>query len=64
MAIYCKLLYVEEIIAFLDTMPKKTDVVLTGRFAPRELFDKADFVNEIIDINYPKELISTKGIQY
>jgi len=55
---------VEEVIAFLDTMPKKTDVVLTGRFAPRELFDKADFVNEIIDINYPKELISTKGIQY
>ncbi|MCK4477163.1 hypothetical protein KAU88_01365 [Candidatus Bathyarchaeota archaeon] len=45
-------------------MPKKTDVVLTGRFAPRELFDKTDFVNEIIDIKYPEELISTKGIQY
>lgn len=64
LAIYCKLLDVEEVIAFLDTLPKKTDVVLTGRFAPRQLFDRADFVNEILDIKYPKESISRKGIQY
>jgi cob(I)alamin adenosyltransferase len=64
LAIYCKLLDLEEVIGFLDTLPKKTDVVLTGRFAPRELFDRADFVNEILDIKYPEESISTKGIQY
>ena len=64
LAIYCKLLDVEEIISFLDAVPKKTNIVLTGRFAPRELFDRADFVNEILDIKYPDEQISTKGIQY
>jgi len=64
LAIYCKLLDIEEVIAFLDTLPKKTDVILTGRFASRELFDRADFVNEILDIKYPEGSISTKGIQY
>jgi len=64
LAIYCKLLTAEEVIAFLDTVPKKTDVVLTGRFAPRELFDRADFVNEILDIKYPEKPVTTKGIQY
>lgn len=64
LAIYCKLLDVKKVIAFLNTLPKRVDVVLTGRFAPKELFDRADFVNEIIDIKYPKELITTEGIQY
>ena len=64
LAIYCELLDVAEVIAFLDNVPKKTDVVLTGRFAPRELFDRADFVNEILDIKYPEYSITTKGIQY
>ncbi len=64
LAIYCKLLDVEEVIAFLDMLPKKTDIILTGRFAPRELFDRADFVNEILDIKYPEGSISTRGIQY
>ncbi len=64
LAVYCKLLDVKEVIAFLDTLPEKTDVVLTGRFAPRELFDRADFVNEILDIKYPEEPVTTKGIQY
>jgi cob(I)alamin adenosyltransferase len=64
LAIYCKLLTAEEVIAFLDTVPENTDVVLTGRFASRELFDRADFVNEILDIKYPENPVTTKGIQY
>jgi cob(I)alamin adenosyltransferase len=64
LAIYCELLSVKEVIDFLDTVSGKTDVVLTGRFAPRELFDRADFVNEILDIKYPEEKVTTKGIQY
>ncbi|MGB9756217.1 MAG: cob(I)yrinic acid a,c-diamide adenosyltransferase [Candidatus Bathyarchaeales archaeon] len=64
LALYCKLLEVKDVLEFLDKIPKKTDVVLTGRFAPKELLDKADFVNEIIDIKHPKEMVTTKGIQY
>ena len=64
LAIHCKLLEVTAVIDFLDTVPEETDVVLTGRFAPRELFDRADFVNEILDIKYPEETVTTEGIQY
>jgi len=64
LALYCKLLDVGEVLEFLDRIPKKTDVVLTGRFAPKELVDRAEFVNEIVDVKHPKEMVTTKGIQY
>ena len=54
----------KEFLEFLDIIPKKTDVVLTGRFAPKELINRAEFVNEIVDVKYPKEMVTTKGIQY
>jgi hypothetical protein len=50
--------------AFLGSLPKKTDVVLTGRYAPKKLIDKADFVNEVKDLKHPEELVTTEGIQY
>jgi cob(I)alamin adenosyltransferase len=64
LALHCKLLNVKEVLDFLDKIPKKTDVVLTGRFAPKELIKRAEFVNEIVDIKSPKEMVTTKGIQY
>jgi cob(I)alamin adenosyltransferase len=64
LALHCKLLDVKGVLKFLDKMPKKTDVVLTGRFAPKELVKRAEFVNEIIAIKYPKEMVTTRGIQY
>jgi cob(I)alamin adenosyltransferase len=64
LALHCKLLDVKEVLKLLDKMPKKTDVVLTGRFAPKELVKRAEFVNEIISIKYPKEMVTTRGIQY
>jgi cob(I)alamin adenosyltransferase len=64
LALHCKLLDVKEVLKFLDKMPRKTDVVLTGRFAPIELVKRAEFVNEIITIKYPEEMVTTRGIQY
>lgn len=64
LALHCNLLDVTRVLEFLDEIPKKTDVILTGRFAPKELLDRADFVNEVKDIKYPKETVTTKGIQY
>ena len=54
----------KEVLEFLNNIPKKTDVVLTGRFAPKELIERAEFVNEVIDIKHPEETVTTKGIQY
>lgn len=64
LAIYCKLLDVDDVIRFLDKVPKKTDVVLTGRYASKKLIKRADFVNEIKDLKHPKKIRTTKGIQY
>lgn len=64
LAIHCGLLDADEVIDFLDNIPKRTDVFLTGRFAPKKLIDRADFVNEVVDIKHPKKIPTTKGIQY
>lgn len=64
LALYCQLLDVKDVIDFLNRIPKDIDVVLTGRFAPKELIDRADFVNEIRDVKSPKNMVTTIGIQY
>ncbi len=64
LALHWKLLDIKEVIEFLKSIPKKTDVVLTGRYAPKELFEIADFVNIITDVKFPKEIPAKKGIQY
>jgi len=64
LAVHSELLDSSEVLDLLDNIPKKTDVVLTGRDAANELINRADFVNEVIDIEHPKEIPTTKGIQY
>jgi ATP:corrinoid adenosyltransferase len=51
-------------VQILDRIPKNTDIVLTERYAPKELFDRAEFVNEVKDLKSPKQMVTTKGIQY
>lgn len=64
LAIYCKLLSARDVLRLLKRIPKNTDVVLTGRYAPKELVKRADFVNVIKDMKHPKKIPATKGIQY
>jgi cob(I)alamin adenosyltransferase len=64
LALHCRLLDKKEVLDFLVSLPPETDAVLTGRYAPEELWDVADFVNIIVDAKHPKELIARKGIQY
>jgi cob(I)alamin adenosyltransferase len=64
LALSCKLLDIKEVVNFLDEIPKKTDVVLTGRYAPKELLERAEFVNEIVDMKHPQKMVTKKGIQY
>lgn len=64
LALYCKLLDVDEVIAFLEKIPKRTDVVLTGRHASRRLIEYVDFVNEIVDVKHPRKHVLTRGVQY
>jgi len=64
LALHWKLLDIKDVLELLDNIPKETDVVLTGRYAPKELIEKADFANTIQEIKTPKEFKATKGIQY
>jgi cob(I)alamin adenosyltransferase len=64
LALNCKLLDIKKVLNFLDEIPKKTDVVLTGRYAPKELLERAEFVNKIVDVKHPQKMVTTKGIQY
>ncbi|MFA5365586.1 MAG: cob(I)yrinic acid a,c-diamide adenosyltransferase [Candidatus Bathyarchaeia archaeon] len=64
LAVHCNMLQVEDVLEFLDAVPKETDVVITGRYAPKELVNRADFVIEVKDLKHPKESVTTKGIQY
>jgi len=61
LALYCNLLSVEDVLKLLDKIPKKTDVVLTGRHASKELIQRADFVNEIVDVKHPRGNGQFKG---
>ena len=64
LAVHWKLLKEKDVIDLLDEIPKKTDVVMTGRYASKGLINRADFVNEVRDIKHPKKIPTTKGIQY
>ncbi len=64
LAVHCGMLDVKEVLEFLDSVPKRTDVVITGRHAPKELVRRAEYVNEIVMVKMPKKPASKAGIQY
>ena len=59
-----KLLEVKDVLKLLDQLPDETNVVMTGRLAPKEFIDRADFVNVVKQVKMPKHFKLTQGIQY
>jgi cob(I)alamin adenosyltransferase len=64
LALHTKMLDLKEVLEFLDSVPKGTDLVLTGRYAPRALVNRAEYVIEVVDRKHPKKPASKPGIQY
>ena len=67
LALYLKLLNTNKVIEALkrmQKMKKNIDIILVGRYAPKELIDFSDFANKISVIKMPKKLFVKKGIQY
>jgi len=54
----------EQVLSLLDKIPEGTDVVLTGRYVPGKIINRADFVNEIREVKAPATFVSREGIQY
>lgn len=51
-SLFFHLVTVEEVLAVLDLKPEKTEVILTGRYAPQEIMDRADLVTEMKEIKH------------
>lgn len=60
-----KFISVEDVISFLANKPKKLEIVMTGRRAPKELIELADYVSEILPIKHPAEkgISARKGVE-
>ena len=58
------LLKIGDVLNLLKKIPKETDVVLTGRYAPKEFLEVADFVNEVKIVKQPKKIVLKRGIQF
>jgi cob(I)alamin adenosyltransferase len=65
-ALYYKLLESSDVMNVLKNKAVKTEVVLTGRYAPKELIDMADLVTEMVEIKhyYKQGVLSRDGIDY
>ncbi len=64
LAAHWKLLDTKTVLELLDKVPAETTVVMTGRYAPQELIDRADFVNVVQEVKMPEKFKPIKGIQY
>lgn len=41
-----------EVLAVLDMKPEKTEVIMTGRYAPEEIIERADLVTEMKEVKH------------
>lgn len=65
-ALHYHLFEAEEILSILNAKPDNMEIVLTGRYAPPELYDVADLVTEMNEIKhyYSKGIEARKGIEF
>lgn len=65
-AVAWKLIDVEQVLALIQERPPNVELVLTGRYAHRQLIDVADLVTEMKQVKHPYEkgILSREGIDY
>ncbi|RLE39234.1 cob(I)yrinic acid a,c-diamide adenosyltransferase [Candidatus Woesearchaeota archaeon] len=65
-AIKTDLIKVKDILELLELKPENVEIVLTGRDAPDELIDVADYVTEMREVKHPfaNGIESRRGIEY
>ena len=65
-ALFFKLISVEELILLLKTKAEDLELILTGRYAPKEIIELADLVTEMKEIKhyYTQGIEAREGIEY
>jgi cob(I)alamin adenosyltransferase len=63
--LFFELVELADVLAVLDMKPRKTELILTGRYAPAELIERADLVTEMQEIKHYYEIGvgARKGIE-
>lgn len=66
MALYYKLFSIEEVEEMIKDRNPSVEVVITGRYAPKELIDLADLVTEMEEVKhyYREGIMARKGIEF
>lgn len=64
-SIYFGLITKKEVIAFINEKPKHVELILTGRYCPQKIIDKADLVTEMKEVKhyYEKGVLARRGIE-
>lgn len=64
-ATYFKLIETAELIEIIKLKPEKVELILTGRYCPKELIELADLVTDMKEVKhyYQKGIKSRKGIE-
>ncbi|MGC8998496.1 MAG: cob(I)yrinic acid a,c-diamide adenosyltransferase [Candidatus Bathyarchaeia archaeon] len=52
-ALNLKLISIEKVLELIRSKPKHVELVLTGRYAPKEIIDVADLVTEMQEVKHP-----------
>jgi len=65
-ALNLKLIKIEKVLELVKNKPKNVELILTGRYAPREIIEAADLVTEMKEVKHPynKGFSARKGIEY
>jgi cob(I)alamin adenosyltransferase len=61
-----KLVDLSDVMALIKNKPAKMEIVLTGRYAPKEIMEAADLVTEMREVKhyYKEGIASRKGIEW
>ncbi|MFQ5712106.1 MAG: cob(I)yrinic acid a,c-diamide adenosyltransferase [Candidatus Geothermarchaeales archaeon] len=65
-ALEWKLIELSEVLEMIREKPRSVELVLTGRYAPRELVEVADLVTEMREVKHPysRGILARKGLGY
>ena len=60
------LLKLEDVLTLLKERPEGVEIILTGRYAPKEIIEIADLVSNIAEVKHPyqKGILARKGVEW
>ncbi|SJZ94648.1 cob(I)alamin adenosyltransferase [Cetobacterium ceti] len=62
---YFNLISTDEILQLIDLKPERTELILTGRYAPERVIERADLVTEMLEVKhyYYNGILARNGIE-